>query len=142
MISQIDVLIYVVLGGAITFEIINFVLLIKLRKWSLTAGRNLISQVIRALNVKSNALVNPNGEKGEVIKDALQNVANNEALQPMLEAIAANPEEAGKHLNVGSVIQAFMRGDLTKEDLIQFAPMIMSKLNDKKSGESPSHGRW
>ena len=138
----IDILIYVVLAGALSFEAVNFVLLIKLRHWSLTAGKNLISQVIKALNVKSNALLNPDGEKGEVVKEALSNIVQSEQLQPVLDSIAQSPEAAGIKLDIPALIQGFMTGQITKQDLIQFAPLILKKLQEKPSNPSGGPGRW
>lgn len=141
MISLLDSLIYVVLAGALSFEAVNFILLIKLRHWSQTAGKSLISQVIKALNIRSNALVNLDGEKGESLKNALSNVVSNEAIQPLInDAIQSGKAPS---IDIGSLIQGFMEGRITRADLVQYAPLLINMFKDKKpESENVSHSRW
>jgi hypothetical protein len=143
MISLLDSLIYVVLAGALSFEAVNFILLIKLRHWSLTAGKNLIGQVVRALNIKSNALFNPDGEKGETVKEALKNIVENEQIQPIIDKIAQSPEAGNFQLDIPSLVQGFITGQITRQDLIQYAPLILKYFqgNNGNTGKNPER-RW
>lgn len=142
MISLIDSLIYVVLGLAIGFEAVNFILLIKLRRWSLTAGKNLIGQVVRALNIRSNALVNPDGEKGETVKEALSSIVQSEQVQPLIDQLANSPEAKGINLNIPALIQGFISGQITKQDLVQYAPLILKAMKGNESTQTQSDHRW
>ena len=144
MISLIYVLIYVVLGGALSFEVVNFVLLIKLRNWSQTAGKNLISQVIKALNIKSNALYNSDGQKGETIKNSIEELANSEAVQPILQSLTKETEESDPGIDIGGIIQGLMTGEITKADLAQYAPLIIKFLKNKPQNQNqpPVNGHW
>lgn len=139
----IDILIYVVLAGALSFEAVNFILLIKLRHWSLTAGKNLIGQVVRALNIKSNALFNADGEKGETVKEALKNVVESDQMQPILQSLASSDQGNGPQIDVSAIIQGLISGQITKQDLIQYAPLVLKYLNNKPSNPgTKGPGRW
>lgn len=110
----------------------NLYLLLKLWKWSQTSGRNLISQVVKSLNLNYGA----HEEKiGEAIKS--------EALANFTDQL---PEEIQnqipKGIDVPALVQAFLQGKIKKEDIVRFLPIILKKMKEDggKTGTSP--GRW
>lgn len=127
-------LIYIALIGALSFEGVNFILLIKLRKWSMTAGKNLISQVVNALNLKF-------AGHQEKIGEAL----TQETISKLAESIPQEAQEQiSKQIDIPSLIQAFLSGQIKREDLVRYAPLLLNAL--KEGGENPqtsnSQGRW
>lgn len=109
----------------------NLYLLVKLWRWSQTAGKNLISQVVKALNLN---YADHKEKIGEAIKsESLANFA--ESLPDEIQ------NQIPSSINVQELIQAFIRGDLKKEDIVRFAPIFLNKLKEKNEGSSTSD-RW
>lgn len=126
------ILIYVALIGALSFEAVNFILLIKLRKWSMTAGKNLISQVVNALNLRY-------AGHQEKIGEAL----TQETISKLAEQI---PEEAqkeiSKQIDIPTLIQAFLSGQLKREDLVRYAPLLLNQLKEGQEQAENEGKRW
>jgi len=111
----------------------NLYLLVKLWRWSQTAGKNLISQVVKALNLKY-------GSHEEKIGEAIKS----ETLANFAETL---PEEIQnqipKGIDIQALVQAFIQGKIKKEDIIRFAPIILKKMKeDGDKGVSTGGGRW
>lgn len=106
----------------------NLYLLVKLWKWSQTAGKNLISQVVKALNLNY-------GNHQEKIGEAIKS----ETMASFAEQL---PEEIQKQIpagiNIQALTQAFIRGDIKKEDIIRMAPVFLKKM--KESGGENGNG--
>lgn len=121
-----------ILAFLLPIDAFNLYLLIRLWKWSQTAGKNLISQVIKALNLNYGG----HEEKiGEAIKsETLRNFADSlpEELQNQIP----------KGIDIPALVQAFIRGEIKKEDIIRFAPIILKKLQSDAGQTGPSSGRW
>lgn len=126
--AEIEILLFL-----LPIDAFNLYLLVKLWKWSQTAGKNLISQVVKALNLNYGA----HEEKiGEAIKsETLANFAEHlpEELQSQIP----------KGIDIQALVQAFLQGKIKKEDIIRFAPIILKKMKEDggKEGSSPG-GRW
>ena len=126
--AEIEILLFL-----LPIDAFNLYLLVRLWKWSQTAGKNLISQVVKALNLNY-------GGHEEKIGEAIKS----ETLASFAESL---PEEIQnqlpKGIDVQALVQAFVAGKIKKEDIIRFMPIILKKLKEdgRKEGTSPG-GRW
>jgi len=110
----------------------NLYLLVRLWKWSQTAGKNLISQVVKALNLNYGS----HEEKiGEAIKsETLANFADQlpEEIQNQIP----------KGIEIPALVQAFIQGKIKKEDIVRFLPIILKKMKEDGGKDAQTGGRW
>lgn len=113
-------------------DAMNLYLLVRLWKWSQTAGKNLISQVVKALNLNY-------GDHKEKIGEAIKG----EALTSLAEALPEDVQNAlPGNINYSALIQGFLNGEVKKEDIIRLAPVILKNMKSKQVEPGQKSGRW
>ncbi len=119
----------------------NLYLLVRLWKWSQTAGRKLIGDVIKRLNLE---YTNIDGQK-EKISSSLSDVINSERAAPIINEMGEKLAQQGVNLDLSSIIQGVLTGQISRDELIQYAPMVLKVLNGTPSNNESSSsngGRW
>ena len=125
--SPLDIALIALLS-AISIDIFNMWLLIRLWKWSQTAGKSLIGQVVRSLNIKPG-----NSPK---IKDQIQDIIGN---------ISESDQESGpldmdiSKINIPALIAKFQSGNMDIKDFLPIAMKIMSSNNNSNNN---NNGKW
>lgn len=118
----------IALATAITIDLFNMWLLVRLWKWSQTAGKSLIGQVVRSLNIKPG-----NNPK---IKDQIQDIIGN---------ISEPDQETGpldmdiSKINIPALITKYQSGNM---DIKDFLPIAMKLLSSQGNNQKGNGGAW
>jgi len=110
----------------------NLYLLVKLWRWSQTAGKNLISQVVKALNLNY-------GSHEEKIGEAIKSETLANFAQQLPEEIQS---QIPKGIDIQALVQAFVQGKIKKEDIIRFLPIFLKKMKEDGGKDVQTGGRW
>jgi len=135
------VLIVVGFGGFLitaTIELINLWFLERLYKWSQTAGKRLIGDVIKQLN-----LVRKNADGTvEKLSTTLSNAIQSEEVRPIVEKLNEVGQKAGVKLDFQTILQGILSGKIGKEDLVDYAPLILNYLTQTNETSETHSDRW